>query len=85
MIELIIGFTITLISLIIGFNLGRNQTIITADTKRQINQIFSRVVPKNEVGPVERPTAQQNYYRDHPEEAVERDVMDDTLNILKNQ
>lgn len=82
MVELIIGSMLTLISLLIGFSLGKNQTIITQDTKKQISQIFKRVVPNPEVGPVQRPDALTNYYRDNPQAAQEASEMNRTLETL---
>lgn len=70
MIELIAGFALTMISLLVGFSLGKNQTVVTQDVKKQIQQIFTRVVPRNDgVGIVERPNAQQVFYRDNPQYA----------------
>lgn len=83
MTELLTGFTITLISLLTGYSLGKNSRIIPEQTQKKINQIFNRVVtPKSDVGAVVRPNAQQNYYRDNPTIAREDELMDDTLNIL---
>lgn len=83
MIELLIGFAITLISLLIGFQLGKNSRVIPEQTQKKINQIFNRVVtPKSDVGAVSRPTVEQNYYRDNPQIAKEHGIMDETLDIL---
>jgi len=76
MIELLTGFTLTIVSLLIGFQLGKNQTVVSTDVKRQINQIFKKVVPKSEVGAVERPDAIQNFYRDNPQIAKEHEIME---------
>ncbi len=83
MLELLIGFAITIISLLTGYQLGRHQTLVTPDTQRKINQIFKRVVPTNEVGPVVRPNAQDNYYRDNPQQKVIDDTMGEALERLK--
>lgn len=82
MIELITGFLLTIISLLVGFQLGKNQTIVTSDTKKQIQQIFKRVVPRSDVGPVIRPSAEDNYYRDNPSARVEEEVMSGAIEDL---
>lgn len=79
---LITGALLVLISLLIGFKLGKDQTIVTTDTKKQIQQIFTRVVPKSDVGPVVRPDATQNYYRDNPQAAINNNVMTGALDDL---
>lgn len=79
---LITGALLVLISLLIGYKLGKDQTIVSVDTKKQINQIFKKVVPKSDVGPIERPTTQQNFYRDNPQMATENDVMQNTFDTL---
>lgn len=75
MIELLAGFMLTLMSLLIGYKLGKDQTIVTDDTKKQIKQIFRRVVPDTEIGIIKRPDAQENFYRDNPQAKVEDDLM----------
>lgn len=85
MVELALGFTVTLISLLIGYQLGKNQRVIPENTQKKINEIFHRVVPRSDVGPVERPSAQDNYYRDNPKAKIENEVMDDALGTLNNQ
>lgn len=62
-------------SLLIGYKLGKDQTIVTDDTKKQIKQIFRRVVPDTEIGIIKRPDAQENFYRDNPQAKVEDDLM----------
>lgn len=79
---LITGAFLVLISLLIGFKLGKDQTIVTTDTKKQIQQIFTRVVPKSEVGPVVRPDVKQNYYRDNPQAALENEIMTGAMDQL---
>ena len=75
MTELLTGFALALISLLVGYKLGKDQTLVTDDTRKKIKQIFNRVVPDSEIGIIERPTPQQNFYRDHPEVKTEDDVM----------
>lgn len=82
MLELIGGSLLTTISLLIGYSLGKNNQVVPNDVKRQINQIFSRVVPNPEVGPVIRPDAKQNFYRDNPVIAREHEVMAGAIDKL---
>lgn len=79
MIELITGSLITALSLLIGYKLGKDQTIVTQDTRKQINRIFNKVVPNDEVGIIERPTQQDNFYRDNPRARIEDEVMTEVL------
>lgn len=75
MIYLIAGALIALISLLIGFNLGKFQAPFSPQIKKKLDEAFSRVVPSSDVGAVERPTPRQVYFRDHPEEAKEQQIM----------
>ena len=85
MLDLIVGAVITLLSILIGYNLGKNQSVVTPDFKKQVNQIFRRVVPDKEIGIIERPTAQQNFYRDNPQAAKENEIMEESFNILNKE
>ena len=84
MIELFTGAILTLISLLVGFQLGKYQRLIPERTQKKINEIFDRVVPNPEVGPVIRPTTQQNFYRDNPQAKVEDDAMTGALDNLND-
>ena len=83
MILLLTGFAITVVSLLIGYNLGKNQTVVSTDVKKQIDKIFNRVVPNSEVGVIPRPTVVDNFYRDNPRIAKEHEVMNDTFKNLQ--
>lgn len=83
MLELLAGFILTITSLLIGFSLGRHQAMIAPDTQRKIQAIFKRVVSKRDVGPIVRPSAEDNYYRDHPTQRAEDEAMGDTLEKLR--
>lgn len=85
MIELITGFVITIVSLYMGFNLGKHASIATPDITNKVNQIFKRVVPKTEVGAIERPTQQDNFYRDNPQYAQEQEAVGSTLDDLSTK
>lgn len=82
MIESIIVTLISLISLLIGHSLGKHESAMPPDVRKKVEQIFKRVVPKSEVGAIERPTAQDNYYRDNPKIAQEDELMENTIDIL---
>lgn len=85
MFELMTGFVLTLISLLVGYNLGKHQQVVPPDTQKQIARIFQKVVPNDEVGAVMRPTAQDNYYRDNPQIAREDELMASEFdNLNKN-
>ncbi len=83
MVDLLIGFVITLVSLLLGFSLGKHQAPISPDVTRKINSLFKRVAPKSDVGIIERPTAEDNYYRDHPEAKAEAQEMGRAIERLK--
>lgn len=80
--ELLLGFGLTIISLLIGFQLGKDQRLIPEKAQRRIEEILTRTVQDKGVGAVERPTAQDNYYRDNPKVKIEDDVMNNTIEIL---
>lgn len=82
MIELFTGAALTLISLLVGYQLGKHQRMIPERTQKKINEIFDRVVPNPEVGAIPRPTPRQNYYRDNPQALVENDTMTKELDDL---
>lgn len=84
MLELLTGATLSIISLLIGYSLGKNQTVVSNDVRKQIKQIFTRVVPDREVGPIPRPTQQMNYYRDNPKAAKEDEIMQDEFDTLND-
>lgn len=78
----LLGSAVTMISLTIGFNLGHYQSPVNIDSKKKIDRIFKRVIRDPDVGPIERPTAKQNYYRDNPQAAREDEIMEDTFDNL---
>lgn len=82
MILLLLGFTITLISLLIGYSLGKHQQVVSPDVQKRINTIFKKVVTNPDVGPIARPTVQDNYYRDNPKAKIEDEVMSEALDKL---
>lgn len=82
MIELLAGTIISLSSLLIGFSLGKNESPMPPDVRRKVEQIFKRVVPPSEVGAIERPTQQDNFYRDNPLIAQEHKIMEDEIDKI---
>lgn len=87
MIEMLAGFIISLVSLLIGFNLGKWQYPLSPQVDKRIRETFSRVVPKDSggVGAVERPTARDIYLRDHPQAKEEQEVMGGILEKAINE
>lgn len=81
-VPLVLSFVLTLVAMLVGYSLGKNQTVVPPDMKKQINQIFRKVVPPDDIGPIERPNAKQNYYRDNPDEADLDDMMTKTFDTL---
>ncbi len=82
MYELLLGSSITIISILIGFHLRGYQGTSAPDIKQKINDIFTRIVPNPEVGPVIRPTAQEVYYRDNPQARIENEEMEKTFDKI---
>jgi len=73
---IILTFLLTIISLLIGFSLGKNQSALPPNYQKKITQILTRAVKdNNDVGAVERPNAQDNFYRDNPKIAQEHKEM----------
>ncbi len=66
----------TLFCIAIGYSLGRNQTVVPPDMHKKITQIFNKVIEHPDLGAVERPTVQDNFYRDNPKVKLEDDIMD---------
>ncbi len=85
MIEILSTFAITLISLVVGYFLGKYSAPTPPTIQKKIDTIFKRVVnagptlPNTEVGVIQRPSATQNYYRDNPKVAEEHMVMADAF------
>ena len=77
MIDFIISFILTICALLIGFNLGKHNTPLPESYQDRIKRIMRRKLRlSRDTGAVERPSAEQNYYRDHPERRREIDMME---------
>lgn len=89
MIELGIGSLITLISLLIGFNLGRYEKPLPPQVQRQLAEIFKKkidpLVNESGVGAVSRPTQEMIDRWKNPQLAVEEEVMEEELDRLNKQ
>ncbi len=83
MIEYLIGSVIALLSLLLGYSLGKHQTAVPPDMNKKITQIFHKVVNNPDVGAVARPTDKDNFYRDNPEALREDQLMTETLKGLQ--
>ena len=59
MIEFLIGFIITLISLLIGYYLGKGVNPLPKETIEKVKRVFEALPNKSGVGAVERPSATQ--------------------------
>lgn len=81
-IGIIIGYGFTLVALLIGYSLGKHQTVVPTDVRKQINSIFRKVVPNNEVGVIPRLTQRELDIALNPKLKQEQDVMGDTFNQL---
>jgi len=82
MLELLIGFTITLISLLVGFSLGRYQQSLPPSVNKQIQQIFKKVVPDTDVGGIEPPTQRDLDFYNNPKLAREHEELNRTFDKL---
>lgn len=83
--ELLTGFVITMIALLIGFSLGKDQMVVTKDVQQQIKQIFKRVVPKSDVGPVMALSQRELDILNNPKLKEEQDIMDREFGHLNNR
>lgn len=80
MIELISGFLISIISLLIGFNLGKHQMPFSPQVKKQLDEAMGRVIPNDRgVGAVPRLTPRELELVRNPKLAEEQRIMGDTF------
>lgn len=89
MIEYIAASLSTMLSIMLGYYLGKYHSPTPPQVTKKLDTILKRVVaatltiPTNSVGPILRPSATQNYYRDNPQEAEEQRLME--AEFLKQQ
>lgn len=83
MIDFIFGSVISVVSLLIGFSLGKNQSpippSIQQEVKKKYDEVMRKVAPPSDVGAVIRPTARERELRDNPRIAEEQTIMSETL------
>jgi hypothetical protein len=84
MIELAIGSLITLISLLIGFSLGKYQQLIPEEAKKALIENLKEITQKrvSDVGPVPRPTQKDLNMWNNPKLAEEQRVMEQEFKNL---
>lgn len=86
MIDLLLGWLITTTSFLLGYLLGKHNSILPPDVKekayKQIKQTFRRVVPDTEVGAVEVLTQRELDLSRNPKLAAEQEELERTLNKL---
>jgi hypothetical protein len=79
MINFLIGSLTTLISLYIGYTLGKGSSIIPEATQRQVRQLIRELPIKRDIGAVERPTAEDVRNYENPLVKDEEDEMSETF------
>lgn len=87
MVGLALGFIITLISLLIGFSLGRHEKPLPPKVQEQLKEIFKKkiadpLVNDRGVGAVSRPTQDQIDRWNNPKLAQEEAIMNKTFEEL---
>ena len=82
---LLAGFLISIISLIVGFNMGKNNDAISPEIKKRLNQTLQRAIPPNDVGGVLRPTSRELELARNEKERLEQDIMSDTFKEVINK
>lgn len=86
MTDLLLGWLITSASFLLGYLLGKNNSIVPPDVKerayKQIKQTFRRVVPDTEVGAVETLSQRDLDVLRNPKLKAEQDELERTLNKL---
>lgn len=86
MIDLFIGFGITIISLLVGFNLGKYQQLIPEEARKALLENLKEITQKrvSDVGPVPRPTQKDLNMWNNPQMAEEHKVMEQTFGDLNH-
>lgn len=87
MIELITGALITLVSILLGFSLGRFEKPLPPKVQEQLTEIFKKkipLIPQSEVGAVPRPDQSTIDRWNNPKLAQEEEIMAKTLQELNN-
>lgn len=79
MIDFIIGSLITLVSLWVGYKLGKGSSIIPEETRRQVKQLIRELPIKNDIGGVMRPTQTELKRFENPLVEEEEEEMNKTF------
>ena len=83
---LILGAIVAVISLLIGFSLGKYQQPFSPQVKKKLDEVMGRVVSKHsDVGAVERPSSRDVELRDNPNLAQEQQIMGRTFEEAINR
>jgi hypothetical protein len=82
MIEIITGSIISLISLYIGYSLGKGSSIIPEETQKQVKRLIQALPIKRDIGAVLRPTQQDVERFNNPILQAEELEMSKTLSEI---
>jgi hypothetical protein len=55
--EFLYGAIVLLIGILVGFYLGKGSSLIPEETQKQVKRLIQALPVKNDLGPVERPSA----------------------------
>lgn len=79
MIEFLFGALIALVSIYLGYVMGKGSSIIPEETQKQVKRLIQSLPIKNDLGGIERPTATQLKDWDNPLVQEEKDAMSETF------
>lgn len=84
MLEIITGSVLSLISLYIGYSLGKGSSIISEETQKQVKRLIQALPIKRDIGVVPRPTQQDVERFNNPILQAEEEEMSKTFKeVLK--
>lgn len=80
MINFIAGAVVTVLSILIGYSLGKGSSIIPEETRKQVKKLIDAMpFTKHDLGAVERPSAQDIKRFDNPLLKEEEEAMSETF------
>lgn len=82
MIEFLVGSLVTLISLWLGYTIGKGSSIIPEETRKQVSRLIRELPIKRDIGGVERPTAQDIKRFENPVLRAEEEEMSKTFSEI---
>mgnify|MGYP001605591221 CR=1 FL=1 len=82
MFELLTGWFITTLSLVLGYYLGKHDKVVPQQVTKQIKDIFQRIVPNEGVGPIERPDNRAKELYTNPRLAEEQKIAEQNFDQL---